>query len=55
MPECNCKTPGNLARDFIVAVGPDNKIAWYYRKDCPVHGLREVFPEKPAGDLPEPA
>jgi len=45
--ECeHCAKPGDKSKDFIVAIGPDGKIAWWARKDCPDHGVREIFEDQ---------
>lgn len=54
MDECTCQTPGDRNKDFIVAIGPNGKLAWYARKDCPLHGMKEIgLNDMPATDQAE--
>jgi hypothetical protein len=51
--ECTCTNPGKET-DFITAFAPVKgggwKKAWYARKDCPLHGMKEIS----ITDMPEP-
>ena len=49
----HCQKPGNPKEDHIIAVGPDGKVAWWARKDCPIHGVQYIQ-ENGAGGAVEP-
>ena len=48
----HCQKPGKPHEDFLVAVGPDGAVAWWARKDCPIHGVHDV-PEEPVAEAAE--